>query len=140
MALKIVASYEAPRHCEIYTLYQKVHFEITSLGTLTPDQGNPLIEKLFQALKTYVYEEGTVKATIIDVDEFECRQENTKLAKGLWELVRWHVFDKDPDESRRVYRFNNEIKGLLYSLLMKLKFSHYNATIKVVLDQGGGRY
>lgn len=140
MVLKIVANYEAPKHCEIYDFHQKLHFQITSSGGVTPDKGNPLIKRLQEALENYVYHEGCIKATILDVDDFSCEQRNPNLVEGHWDVVEWHVYDKDPSEERRVFRYNNEIKALLYSLLMKLKFSHYKTTIQVVLDQMGQDY
>lgn len=131
MSLKIVASYTAPGRCELYERKMKLHFEITSSAGVTPDKGNPLIKKLQEALNNFVYEKDFIKARIIDVDDFEVEQKNPNLVIGRWDLIKWHVVDSDPVESRRVYRYNNEILPELALLLKGLKFSHYNTFIEV---------
>lgn len=129
--MKIVASYEAPKRCEIYDRKMKLHFEIISPAGVTPDKGNPLIKKLQEKLEAFVYEKGYIHARIIDVDDFEAEQRNPNLVVGRWDLIKWHVVDSNPNESERVYKYNNEILPELASRLEEFRFTHYNTTIHV---------
>lgn len=117
---------------ERYDVLMKVHFSIT--GTeVTPSRGDPLVKKLLDKLRDYVYEWSTIVARIIDVDveQLTVSQINQNLAEGVFGLVHWDIIDSDPDLNRRVFVFNNSIKNRLAKELMELEFKHYTTKISV---------
>lgn len=124
---------------ERYDLYFKIYFQIYDPSEVTKERFEKLINWLYQKLKDYVYRERTLNCRIIDVDKRELSfyRVDAGLVEGSFQTVRFDVVDRDTNESERIHRFNNYVKGRLGKILAGWKWSYYNTKLDIVRVEGG---
>lgn len=104
---------------DVYEVMMKIHYQISG-KTVTPAEGDPLVYRLKKKLEGLTFKEGTISARVIDVDEPFAFQVNPSLVEGNFQILKWSVVDKNPNDAERVYNFNNVIKAKLASLLVPI--------------------
>lgn len=116
-----------------YDLYGKIRWQMTGTKSapITPEKANPLIQELADRLQNYVFQQGTVKGVLIDLDDafnlgftdLECR--------GGWDIARFDMIDSSDYEDVRAQNYNNVVRVGISRELQSWELSHYKTVLRI---------